>query len=362
MMRRGWALLGGLAISVATCGEATPLAPALAATEESSGEPQAGALNALARPRPPATPTVIATADDQEFLGGLLVSGGDVLFGGGRTVALPPEAGPPSEMVGVLRSVPAGGGAVTELWTGNGSVDDIARTPDGLVFLAYDFFSRTGHLNRLPVGGAAVELASWSSHGSSHSLASDADVAYWTHSAGAGSFVKSTAADGTTLTLADSAIIGGSADNITFQDGFVYFVSSQAERTVYGMPADGSDAPTALFAAPQIDALAAAPTDPLLIAGAGTRVVAIDVRKRRSRTLFDGAGSVTTVAADAQAVYFGSTDAATGAGTVARLARRGGRPPVVLATGTFTPRSMAVDATSIYWLDTAGKTVSKVAK
>ena len=54
---------------------------------------------------PPATPTVLATAADQEFLGGLLLSGSDVLFGGGHTVALPPEAGPPSEMVGVLRSV-----------------------------------------------------------------------------------------------------------------------------------------------------------------------------------------------------------------------------------------------------------------
>jgi hypothetical protein len=266
-------------------------------------------------------------------------------------------------MVGVLRSVPASGGAVTELWTGNGSVADIAPANGALLFLAYDFYSRTGHLNRISVGGAAVELSNWFSHGSSHSLISNANVAYWTHSAGAGSFVKSTTIDGTTVTLADSSTIGSSADSIVFQVGFVYFVSSQAERTVYGMPADGSAAPTALFAAPQIDALAATPSEPVLVAGAGTSVVSIDVRKRRSRTLYSGANTVTTVAADEDAAYFGSTDPATGAGTVARIARRrGGGLPVVLATGTFTPQSMAVDATSVYWLDTAAKTVSKVAK
>jgi hypothetical protein len=360
MAKCNWTLVCGLMIWVAACGDERALAASATAAD---GSPtNIGALGAQLGPRPPATPTVLAVAADQEFLGGLLLAGSNVLFGGGHTVELPPEAGPPAEMVGVLRSVPVGGGAVSELWTGNGSVDDIAPAGDALLFLAYDFFSRTGHLNRLAVGGSAVELSSWSSHGSAHSLTSNADVAYWTHSAGAGSFVKSTSTDGTTVTLADSSTIGGSADNIVFKLGFVYFVSSQAERTVYALPADGSAAPSALFAAPQIDALAAAPTEPVLIAAAGTSVVAIDVRKRRSRTLFNGAGTVTGVAADDDAAYFGSTNPATGEGTIARLARHGGRPPVVLATGTFTPRSLAVDATSVYWLDTAAKTVLKVAK
>src|SRR6185503_7236952 len=111
-------------------------------------------------------------------------------------------------------------------------------------------------------------------------------------------FVKSTTADGTTVTLADRSTIGSSADNIVFKAGVLYFVSSQAQRTVYGLPADGSGTPTQLFAAPQIDALAAVPTQPVLIAGAGTSVVAIDVRRHRSRTLFSGTQTVTTVAAD----------------------------------------------------------------
>jgi hypothetical protein len=315
------------------------------------------------RPRPPAMPTVLATAQDQDALDGLLVTGGQVLFGGWRTVARPPEAsGPPFEMVGVLRRVPAAGGAVEELWTGNGGVNDIASAPDAVLFLAYDFNSRTGHLNRIPpAGSSAVELANWFSHGSSHSLASDAGVAYWTHSEGASSFVKRTAADGTTVTLTDSDMIGGSADNVIFKEGAVYFVSSQAQRTVYGMPADGSAAPVALHAASRIDALAAAPTRPVLYAGAGTAVVAIDIRNGHTRTVFNGTSTIIAIAADDAAVYFGSTDPGTGAGAVTRLSRSGGRA-VVLASGAFTPRPIAVDATSVYWIDSATRTVSQVAK
>ena len=349
----------GLLISTAACDGAP--APASAETT-AAGEVEVAA--AAARPRPPATPTVVATAQDQEALDGLLVTGGQVLFGGWRTVERPPEAGgPPFEMVGVLRSVAAAGGAVEELWTGNGGVNDIASAPDALVFLAYDFNSRTGHLNRVPsVGGAAVELANWFSHGSSHSLASDAGSAYWTHSAGASSFVKrTTIADGATATLTDSAAIGGSADNILFKGGAVYFVSSQAQRTVYGMPADGSAAPVDLYAAPRIDSLTAAPTKPVLFAGAGTSVVAIDLRNGQTRTIFSGTNTIVALAADDDAVYVGSADPATGVGAVTRVRHNGGRA-VVLASGTFTAKPIAVDAASVYWVDSAARTVSRVAK
>ena len=360
MVRMKFSLVAaGLVISAAACDGAP--APASAETA-AAGEVEVAA--AVARPRPPATPTVVATAQDQEALDGLLVTGGQVVFGGWRTVERPPEAGgAPFEMVGVLRSVAAAGGAVAELWTGNGGVNDIASAPDGLVFLAYDFNSRTGHLNRIPsAGGAAVELSNWFSHGSSHSLASDAGVAYWTHSAGASSFVKrTTIADGATVTLTDSAVIGGSADNIVFKGGAVYFVSSQAQRTVYGMPVDGSAAPVDLYAAPQINALAAAPTKPVLFAGAGTTVVAIDLRNGHVRTIFSGTNTIVALAADDDAVYVGSTDSGTGVGAVTRVRHNGGRA-VVLASGSFTPKPIAVDAASVYWIDSAARTVSRVAK
>jgi hypothetical protein len=352
-------VLGGLLASAAACdGGTAGSGPATAAAAD-----DVEAVAVSARPRPPAAPTILATAQDQDALDGLLVAGGQVLFGGWRTVERPPDAGgPPFEMVGVLRRVPASGGAVEELWSGNGGVNDIAGAPGALLFLAYDFNSRTGHLNRIPsAGGTAVELANWFSHGSSHSLASDSDVAYWTHSAGASSFVKRTTVDGTTVTLADSSTIGGSADNILFKDGSIYFVSSQAQRTVYGMPADGTAAPVALYAAPRIDGLAASPVNPALFACADTTVVAIDLRNGQSRTLFSGTSTIVAIAADDAAVYFGSTDPATGAGAVTRVARRGGRA-VVLASGAFTPNPIAVDGTSVYWVDRSTRTVWYVAK
>jgi hypothetical protein len=351
-------VVAGLVISLAGCdGETLLSGPQTAAASDVE------VVTASLRPRPPAVPTVLATAQDQDALGGLLVTGGQVLFGGWRSVERPPEAGgPPFEMVGVLRRVLATGGDVEELWTGNGGVNDIASAPGTVLFLAYDFYSRTGHLNRIPqAGGAAVELASWLSHGSSHSLATDADVAYWTHSAGAGTFVKRTTADGTTVTLTDSETIGSSADNIVFKEGAVYFVSSQAQRTVYRMPADGAAAPVALFAAPQIDALAAAPTRPVLFAGAGTAVVAIDVRNGHTRTIFSGTNTIIAIAADDAAVYLGSADPSTGRGAVTRIRLQGGRA-VELASGAFTPRPVAVDASAVYWIDSAARTVSQVAK
>jgi hypothetical protein len=353
--------LGGLAVAAAACDRDT--GAAVLGPEAAAAANDVGVAAVSLRPRPPAPPTVLATAPDQEALDGLLVADGQVLFGGWRTVERPPDAGgPPFEMIGVLRRVPVSGGDVVEVWSGNGGVNDIASAPGALLFLAYDFYSRTGHLNRIPsAGGAAVELANWFSHGSSHSLASDSDVAYWTHSAGAGTFVKRTTADGTTVTLTDSSTIGSSADNIQFKEGSVYFVSSQAQRTVYGMPADGTAAPVALYAAPRIDCLAASPASPALFACANTAVVAIDLGNGNTRTVFSGTSTIVAIAADDAAVYFGSTDPGTGAGAVTRLARRGGRA-VVIASGAFTPRPIAVDATSVYWVDSGTRTVWQVAK
>ena len=108
------------------------------------------------------------------------------------------------------------------------------------------------------------------------------------------------------------------------------------------MPADGSAAPVDLYAAAQIDALAAAPTKPVLFAGAGTSVVAIDLRNGQTRTIFSGTNTIVALAADDDAVYVGSSDPATGVGAVTRLRHNRGRA-VVLASGSFTPKPIAVD-------------------
>ena len=68
--------------------------------------------------------------------------------------------------------------------------------------------------------GAATELGNWFSHGSTHSLAVDGQTVFWTHSAGASSFViRTSGVDGTSTTLADSSTIGSSASHISFMSG-----------------------------------------------------------------------------------------------------------------------------------------------
>jgi hypothetical protein len=318
----------------------------------------------------PASPTVLAAASDQQFLGDVAVVDGQVLFTAGRVVPRSQDTpGPPSETLGVVRRVPVNGGPVDELWSGGGGGSDVAAGGDGIYFVTYDFFWRTGTLQRLPAaGGAPVQLGSWESHGSSQSLAVAADVAYWTHSAGAGSFVLRTqGSDGTTVTLADSSTIGSSADDVLVKDGFVYWFSSAASPTVFGVAAAGGT-PFALYQAPQIAALAAAPSDPTLYTAAGANLIAMELKnelknesKVETRALVTGVDphdAIGAVGAGAGWIYFGTWNAQTGSGALSKVARHGGAITVI-AAGAVHPVAIAVDATSVYWADTQSLTVSK---
>jgi hypothetical protein len=312
------------------------------------------------------TPIVLATAADQDSLAGIALGGGSVYFLGSRTVPRTDGTpGPASEMLGVLRRVPTGGGAVEQIWAGAGGGAQVALGGgDAIDFLTYDFFWRTGHLYRLPAGGeaAAAELATWSSHGSSHSLAVDGDTIYWTHSAGASSSVNRTSAvDGATTTLADSSTIGSSADHIVSKGGALFWSSTLTQPTVYQMPVAGGT-PSALFSATDITALAADPTDAVLYVGADGNVTRLGLSEGESRVLATRPGRITAIAADDRTIYFGVWNADTATGELVRIARNGAPFPTVLTSGALDPVAIAVDATSIYWVDTASRTVAKAAK
>lgn len=343
---RGTKAWGGLALIICCgCGQ-----DPLQTDSEQSADPVAvGAL----RPGPVA-PTVLATAPDQEYLGDVAVVNGQVLFSGGRTV--PHTPGPPYEQLGVVRSVPAQGGTVQEVWSGAGGGSDIAAGGGGIYFLAYDYFSRTGWLDRIAApGGAAVELGTWSSQGSTHSMAAEGQVAYWTHSAGAASYVlRTNSADGTTVTLADSSTSGGGADDILFKTGFVYWFSRIG---VYGVAAAGG-ASFALYSSPQVAALGAAPSAEVLFAGVGGNLVGIETKGMfRTAVLVNGTDPIVAIAASDRAVYFGTWNVETATGAVSRLARTGA--VTVIATGPIHPVAIAVDAASVYWADTLSMTVSR---
>ena len=74
-----------------------------------------------------ATTVSLATATDLQLLNALALDGGYVYFTGGGTTSPPPDSPPGSDTFGVLRRVPVGGGAVEELWRGQGIGYAVAR-------------------------------------------------------------------------------------------------------------------------------------------------------------------------------------------------------------------------------------------
>jgi len=313
-----------------------------------------------AKPPGPARPAVLAVADDAG-LTSVAVAGGRGYFGGARNLTRPADAGagPPSEARGVVRRVSAAGGAVEELWSGAGGVAAVAPASTGVYFLTYDFGWRRGALLHLPAGGRDAEtLATWSSHGSVHSLAVAGDAATWTHSAGASSsVVRSVAArkerPSSTTTLAEGGEIGG-ADDLCVSGGSAYWISGR--RALYRMPIKGK-APAVIFEAPYLSALAAAPGGDILYLGASdganvapSRVVRFDLRTRRATTMTATDQPVLTIVAGADAVYF-ATGPSRGPVDMTRIALRDLAIERV-ATGQASPVALALDGDTLYW--TAG--------
>ena len=353
-------LLGGVMIAAAGCGD-----------DLRAASPADGELAAAATAVVPLAPVVLATAPEQDRLYDLALADGNVYFGGGVSIPPPPDSSERNDERGVVRRVPAGGGAVQEIWTGEGQVNDLAVGGGTVFFLAYDFTDRTGRLERVAAsGGDAAELGNWFSHGSTHSLALDAQTVFWTHSAGASSFViRTSGVDGTSTMLADSSTIGSSAGNILFDRGTLYFGSNGS--TVFKLAADGASPPVVLFSpGTEITALAVAPAGDALYAGYADpadpvrgAIARIDLTAApvKTRQLTGTATRVLALAADARFVYFGVTPDAAGNGQLGRIGARGG-PARVLLTGAFTPASLTLDATSLYWLDATGRTVNKAAR
>jgi hypothetical protein len=336
-------------------GEVLPPPPAADPPDGNGVQPVEGALR-----RGPPAPVVLATAPEQDSLHGLAVEDGWVYFTGGRQVERSDETpGPATEFQGILRRVPAGGGAVEELWTANqGSGDDVRLGTDGIYFLTYDFPWRDGRLFRLPRGGGeATVLATWSSHGSSHSLAVDGETAYWTHSSGASSSVKKTSGlDKTTTVLADEGF--GSADHVVRLGDTIYFVAS--EEFLYAVPADGGDL-SLVWQAPGMTALAGSPEEPgVLYLAAGGQLLRVRPARAMVRAIATVRFPVTAIVASCRSVYFTQVNGGVSppVAEIWKARHRGGGARLV-AGGQSRPVNLALDQSHVYWVDSDARAVVK---
>jgi hypothetical protein len=192
----------------------------------------------------------------------------------------------------------------------------------------------SGTVMSVPIrGGEPVTLAS-SPHDSPHSVAVDATNVYWATDS---SIMKAPLGGGA------ASVVGKAyeADAVAVDEQNVYW---GALSTIEAAPIGGGKTTTVVFN----------PGRPMGLAFRDGNILWADDRDRRVMTLKLGTHNRTVLASGGQncqnlavdATYAYWTD--TGAGTVSRVPLAGGNP-VTLATGQDGPGAIAVDTGNVYW-------------
>jgi hypothetical protein len=294
-----------------------------------------------------ATMVSLATATDLQFLTALALDGGYVYFTGGGTTSAPADGAPGSDTFGVLRRVPVGGGAVEELWRGQGIGYAVARHADGMAFVTYDYASRgrTGTVRVMRTDGSAADVTTWRSQGACVGLTARDGVLFHTHTAGSGGVVDRIDATGTT---SNSAPEGACTGKPRLHGDRLYWVAGSSVLAA----ATSTLAPAPVWNASRtVEAFTTSDAAPAVFAADDDELVAIDPAAQTTRVVSAGYRGTTDLAFGSGRIYATNSD-----GSVTALALADGHK-VVVAASQANPKGIITGDSAIFWINAGSQTV-----
>ena len=247
----------------------------------------------------------------------------------------------------MLRRVPVGGGAVEELWRGQGIGYAVARHADGMAFVTYDYASRgrTGTVRVMRADGAAADLTTWRSQGSCVGLTARDGVLFQTHSAGAGGVVDRIDAIGTT---SNSAPEGGCNGKPRLKGDRLYWLAGSS--VIAAATSTLATAPV-WSASRTLEAITTSDDAPAVFAADDDDLVAVDPAAQTTRVVAAGYRGTTDFAFGSGRIYATNSD-----GSVTALSLADSQKAVVAASQA-NPKGIITGAGAIFWINAGTQTV-----
>lgn len=350
----------------AACGHpaAVGAAGAMVATDASTASEVGGSIVAEGGTIPDAsavgasatcTPAIVARADDQRYLFGLVIDRGSLYYtaGGGAISPLTADAG--ADTLGVVRRLTLSTGSIEQLWSGPAVPYRLATNPTAVYFETSENGSlvRGGLLQRLTKdGNQQATLASWRDEGGCMALAAAPEGAYWTATNGGAGDLSLTSSDGMTTVLSSDLMCDGL---VTLLGDAVYVT---AGTKIVAVPRNGGAA-TVIWdsGGVELGAFTSSRKQRALFVATRNQVMRVSPTTAEAAVILDGRSFIVALATDDAALYVSDQ----GAGAIIKVPLAGQSPNVV-ASGQPIPASLALDDDYVYWVEGQSRTVRRCPK